>query len=180
MKPHYKKLSLFLSVVFLGLGCFAFFFLYARIKANIAAAGDANAEWQTKENQREAIQFQKSSIESVAADRAALESHFAVGTNIVPFLDTVESLAARVHATPDVFSVDTLANNTGLMVGLHASGTFDAVYKFLVLLQNSPYEVEFNSVSLEKQDGSDQTPAGEKPAAWQATIKVRLVSFVPQ
>ena len=72
-------------------------------------------------------------------------------------------------------------------------GTFDSLYKFLTLLENSPYELEFVGMDLTRE-GDFTSVAVETPAdgtgaqtivppsikipRWQATFDVRLLSFI--
>jgi len=76
-----------------------------------------------------------------------------------------------------------------LSVELKASGTFASVYQFLLLLENVPYDVRIDKVSMKK--GVDQTAStGGSPAAiaaavangknlWQGDFIVTLLSFIP-
>ena len=94
----------------------------------------------------------------------------------MPFLDTIEALALKAKAKAEVILVDVPKNTTTLVVEVRAEGSFDGVYKFLNLLENSPYEIEFISVDMQKSGVSD--PKNKEPSKWTSSLKIRLLSFI--
>jgi hypothetical protein len=88
------------------------------------------------------------------------------GSNIVPLLDAIEQLALRVKAKSEITSVDFSKDNNSLLLGIKASGSFVPIYKFLMLLENFPYELEFSSVDIKKTD-----------TQWEAVFKIKILSF---
>jgi len=80
--------------------------------------------------------------------QALLETHFIKSSDVVPFLNTIEALGPAVGASAEIDSVDTSPDGASLIVELQASGSFGAVYKFLTLLENSPYELNFLSMDI--------------------------------
>ncbi|MFA5778057.1 MAG: hypothetical protein WC870_01010 [Candidatus Paceibacterota bacterium] len=176
--PNFKKKPLIISIVFLLFSCLAFFFLYKEINNNKKIEELAQTEWQNEANRREGIKLLDRSIKTISEERASLESHFAQSSDVVPFLDTLEKLAFSVGAKHEVVSVDISEDKTGLSVGLKASGSFEVIYKFLTLLENSPYELEFTSVDIQKLE--TQTISAKKVVVpqWGAVFKIKLLSFV--
>jgi len=59
-------------------------------------------------------------------------------------------LAPKAGTVAQIDLVNTLPNNAGLIVGMKVSGSFQAIYKFLTLLENSPYELDFLSMDMHK------------------------------
>lgn len=178
MKNNFQKISLFLSAIFFIFSCFAFVFLYREINDNNQKVQQDLTTWTAEMRLREEIRSFDRSLQKIADDRIMLETHFAKSSDIVPFLDSIEKLAPRVGATARIDSVDALKDNTGLVVELKASGSFEAIYKFLTLLENSPYELDFLSMDIHKiiLDVSDKN---EKDSRWEAFLKIKLLSFVP-
>ncbi|MEI8175115.1 MAG: hypothetical protein WCG28_04155, partial [bacterium] len=105
-----------------------------------------------------------------------LGTHFAQSSNIVPFLDIIEGLATKVGTKAEVTSVDPLGDNAGLSVGMKASGSFSSVYKFITLLENSPYELEFVSMNIQK--GIEADAKGNVSEVWNAIFRLKLLSFM--
>jgi NAD(P)-dependent dehydrogenase (short-subunit alcohol dehydrogenase family) len=179
MKNNFPKIPLILSIIFFIFFCFAFVFLYGEINDNNQKAEQNTIIWQTEARRRDEIKSLDRSIQMIAGDRALLETHFAKSSDIVPFLDTVEKLASQAGARAEVGSVDILANNAGLMVGLKASGSFEVIYKFLTLLENSPYELDFLLVDIHKLTDLDASGKNVKNSSWEAVFKIQLLSFIP-
>ena len=93
------------------------------------------------------------------------------------FLDTIEGLAPRAGVEAEVTSVDPPGDSAGLRIGIKASGTFTGVYKFLTLLENSPYELEFIGVDIKRETKTDANKSVAIPK-WNAVFKIKLLSFV--
>jgi hypothetical protein len=168
----FKKGPLVLALVVLILAVGAFVFVYGRIQANqkiIAAARERSEEEAQRQQELRALENLLGSVES---KRQELQRHFVEASNVVPFLNDLEELARRAGAEPQVEDVelgqDVSALSSGLSAQIKARGTFEAVYKFLLLLENSPYELEVLSLDL-SNDGQE----------WQGEFIVKLLSFIP-
>lgn len=169
----FKKAPFFLSVLLLALSSAGFFFLFQEVNENKKLTEEARAKWQMEEARRQEIRSLEIFLEDVIVKREEFDSHFARSSNIVPFLDSIEELARRVSAEPEVVSVDSTQDGQGLTVVVRASGSFGALYKFLELLENSPYELEFTTVDISKTSGAQ---AGKD---WEAFFRLNLLSFLP-
>ncbi len=169
----FKKTPFFLSSLLLALSGAALFFLYQTIDENKKLAAEARAAWQKEEARRQEIKSLEIFLQDVEAERTELDAHFARSSNIVPFLDSIEELARRVGAEPEVVSVDPTPGGQGLGVVVRATGAFGSLYKFLELLENSPYELEFTMVDIGKISGA---PAYGN---WEAFLRMNLLSFLP-
>jgi hypothetical protein len=66
-----------------------------------------------------------------------------------------------------------------LLVGVKVAGVFEAVYKFLTLLENSPYEIEFLSMDIHKTLVTDVAGKSVGGSTWEAILKIRLLTFIP-
>lgn len=181
IKPlkKFKKIPLFISILALVIACALFFFLYKKTNDDKKTADTMQTEWQTEANRREQISSLQRSVKSIEAERDLLNSHFAQSSDAVPFLDTIEQLASSVGATPEITSVNILKDNSALTVDLKASGSFDSVYKFLLLLENSPYELELDSVDMQNTNAGALPDGKTVSAKWQITLSLKLLSFVP-
>ena len=182
MSPHYKKTFLFLGIIFFVICLLLFIFVYKKINSNNKSAMQSQIEWQTEANQREEINSLDSSLKSIEDQRVQIESHFAKSSDIVPFLNTIEQLGTQVKSVANVSSVDILKDDNSLLVGIKATGSFEAVYKFLLLIENSPYELEFLGVDMQKDADSGPTESTDKTTTpslgWTGIFKVKLLSFV--
>ncbi|OGI95450.1 hypothetical protein A2917_02735 [Candidatus Nomurabacteria bacterium RIFCSPLOWO2_01_FULL_42_17] len=176
MKNSFSKMPILLSLILFAFSCFLLFFFYKAINSNDEESRSKEAEWQTEANRREEIETLDNSIKIISPERALLETHFAQSSDVVPFLNTIEGLATKVGAKAEVTSVKILEDKTALSVDMQASGTFSSLYKFLTLLENSPYALEFAGVDMRKEvtfEGAQGT-SGSK---WSAVFKIKLLSF---
>jgi hypothetical protein len=167
----FKKEPMIVSLVFLALSLAAFIFVYGRVLENEKSATEAEAVWRMEASRREEIVSLDRLLQDLAPERAELASHFAQGSNAVPFLDALEKMGTQVSVKPEIAFVDITKDKSGLLVDIRTSGTFEAVYKYLLLLENSPYELEFLVVDLGKQ--------GDQNADWRGNFKIKLLSFLP-
>jgi hypothetical protein len=171
-KKNSIKIPFTLSVFFLCISVSLFLFFYQTTNDNNKKAQTAEKEWQVEASRRDEIRTLYHSIQVIGEERSEIETHFARSSNIVPFLDTIEALAPRAGAVAEVTSVDILKGSPVLVVGMKASGTFSGLYEFLTLLENSPYELEFTGVDIQKETATDNK--------WDLTLNINLLSFVNQ
>jgi len=176
----FKKGPLLLSMLLVGLSFSAFFLLSQKVNDNKQLSGQMQIEWQTEAERRIEIKTLNSSIKEIENERALLDSHFAKGSDIVPFLDALEGLASAVSLKMEIVSVDILKDKNNLLVNLNTTGSFEKIYKFILLLENSPYELEFALVDLKNLTiiPEDSEPV-ENSLQWNANFKIKLLSFVP-
>lgn len=137
-------------------------------------------EVENEASRREEVKLLNNSIETIKRDKALIESHFAKSSDVVPFLDTIEALGPKVGVKAETTSVDISKDNTALVVQIKATGDFKNIYRFLTLLENSPYELEFTSVDIQKggESGVDEQGIPFSNAGWEATFGIKLLSFI--
>jgi hypothetical protein len=179
MKYSLQKIPLFISLILFVFLCFAFWFLYRTINNNNQKAEQETATLQAEARRRDDITSLDRLLQEVAPDRTLLETHFAKSSDVVPFLDTIEQLAPKVGALAQINSVNAGTDGPGLIVELKASGNFQSIYKFLTLLESSPYELDFLSMDIHtvSADASGKTA---KTSQWEAVFKMKLLSFIQE
>lgn len=178
---HFKKIREFpflLSIVFLLFSCFVFIFLYKGINNNRNETQQLQTELQAEEAKRMEINSLENSIKNIGEDKDLLESHFIKSSNVVPFLNTLERLAINAGLKPEVTSVDISKDKSNLLVLLKTTGEFSATYKFLLLLENSPYEIELSSVDMRNLDTQNASGNTVFSSQWKTSFKIKLLSFI--
>lgn len=177
---NFKKISLILSALFLIFSCFVFFFLYKKINGNRKTEELAETKWRTETIRRENIKSLERSITSISKEKNLLELHFIQSSDVVPFLDIIEHLAIESKVKSEIVSVDFSKDSLGLLVELKTAGNFESIYKFLTLLENSPYELEFISVNMQNSSIQTVFGFGKKVTVprWEAILKIKLLSFI--
>lgn len=169
----FKKGPIVAAAVFLVLACFALWYVLQEIQENKIAADEVLEVWRAEEIRRNELKSLQIFMKNTEAQRLSLDSHFALPSNVVPFLDTLESLGRQAGADAKVQNVETPGDGRTLVVTLRAEGSFEAVYKLLELFENSPYPLEFLALDL----GSISEDNGG--AGWEGLFKIRLLTFLP-
>ncbi|MFA6177706.1 MAG: hypothetical protein WC694_02320 [Candidatus Paceibacterota bacterium] len=175
MKNNFQKILIFTSLTFLLFG-FVFLFFYQEINDHNQKTQQDTINLQTETFRRNNIASLNQSLQEITPDKVLLDSHFVKSSDIVPFLNLIEKVASEVGVFIQINSVDSKENNSELIVGLKISGRFEAIYKFLTLLENSPYELEFLSMDIKKLTVSE---TNTKDSNWEAVFKIQLLSFIP-
>ena len=164
----FKKIPIAFSLALLALSFFVFFFLYKEINSNQKILQEGEVKWQNEAYRRDGVKNLESLIKEMGQEIVLLESHFAQSSDIVPFFNTIERLASLSQIKTEVFSVDVSKDNKEILIGLKTSGTFEEIYKFLMLLENAPYELEFVSMDIKNLNKQE----------WEAFFKIKLLSFI--
>ncbi len=175
MQVTAPKKYLILAIIFFAVACGTFSYLYQSIKNNRKVFKDAQAAWQREEDRLAEIRMIDRSIKTVENEKMLFESHFASKKDVVPFLDTLEKIALSVGARAEVASVDTKEGSSGLTVALRATGSFEALYKLLTLLENSHFELKVEGLDMQRESLSDASGSSSK---WRAVFQVKLLSYV--
>ena len=162
--------------MFFLFSCFVFMFLYRNINKIKETSQITQEKLQMETFQRDNVKSLINSVKIIEAERALLENHFVKSSDVVPFLDTIENLAGDVGVRAEVISVDIPKDNTSLIVEIKAIGNFEAIYKLVTLLENSQYETEFVSVSM--QNSSTEDLLTSKSSQWNANLRIKLLSFI--
>ena len=174
----FQKTPLFLSVIFLVFSCFVFLFFYEEIQNNSKTSELAQITWQSEANKRNETQSLNRSLQMTEQERTLLETHFIRSSDVVPFLDMIEKLAPEVGARVEISLVDIPKDNSGLIVEMKVTGIFEALYKFLTLLENSPYELDFISMDIQKLGGEIVSDKIRLFSQWSAIFRIKLLSFI--
>lgn len=175
----FQKTPLLFSILFLVFSCLVFLFLHRAIKNNITDSEQIQTIWQNEANKIEELKSLDSLLEKTKEKRILLESYFIHGSDdAVSFLDMIEKMAEDVGGKAEVVLVDIPKDNSGLVVEMKATGRFEALYKYLTLLENSPYEIELISVDTKKLGGETSFNGTGISSLWSATFRMKLLSFI--
>ena len=187
MQNNFPKVPFYSSLLALCILTTVFIFLYGQIKSNTVKSEQTMTEVEAHISKREEIRSLDSSLRAIQDDKTKLEQHFVASSDVVPFLDSVEAAAPKVDAHAQVISVDVAQDNSGLLVSLDVTGSFSGVYRFITILENFPYELEFESINMKQEagapvaadpSGKTKTPVVSSPK-WEATVGLKLLSFTP-
>lgn len=172
MKKKSTIIQFSIALLFFLISVGVFFFLHNYInKKNSIAVASAD-EWKAEETKRANVKAMEQFLEERAQDRQEIDTHFVPSTDVVGFLDHIESFGPKVGAVGEVTLIDAAKDGSGISVEIRAKGNFESVYKFLALLENAPYEIEITTMNMRMLEG------GEGARVWEATFKIKLLSFI--
>jgi hypothetical protein len=173
MQSILQKKSLILSIIFFILSCFVFSYLYKYIQNNKEQSSKSEAKWQEEDTRRQNSRALVDSVNAISTEKDLLNTHFIQSSDVVPFLDTVEELAKYSKIKEEIVSVEVAKDTPSLLLEINADGNFEAIYKFILLLENSQYDIKFISSNIQRVTvGKSTAPE------WTADFKIRLLSFV--
>jgi hypothetical protein len=180
MKFILQKKLLILSILFFLFSCSIFLFLYKVINDNKEISQSTQEKLQTEISRRDSIKALINSVQTISKERAQLDTHFVRSSDVVPFLDTIEKLAKEAGTNAEVTSVGLAADKASLEVEMKAQGDFENIYKLIMLLENSPYNLEFILVSIQNLNTEIVVEKDTKIERWTANFKISLKSFINQ
>lgn len=168
MKDIFPKIPLIFAVAIFLLFSGSFYLLYNKITDNNVLAEENTIKHLEQIRKVEEIQMLNRGIKAVETEAALVDTHFGKNADLVPFLDTMENLGTLAGAKAETTSVEVIADGSAVMLGMKAEGSFESLYKYLTLLENSPYRLEFVSVNFAKME----------KGAWEAEFMIKLISFI--
>lgn len=178
-KKNISKIIFVISAVLFMLAVVIFFFTYSEIQKNSEKLNAYNTEWNTMAGQKSGVYSLSHLLDDISKEKEEIDGRFASESDVVVFLDTLELLAPKTGVKMEVGSVSSKGENTRLQIGLKAMGSFSSVYKFLTLLENSPYELDFLSVDIHKTQISSSGDKKTKEPTWEGIFKIQLLSYIP-
>lgn len=178
MKKDIVKNKLIVSLIFLVIVLSIFFYVYTTTLKNHRKSEENLIKWQEVYYHQQEVEALSSSIALIEEDKNSLDVHFAKSSNVVLFLDYLESLAKKIDIETEVSLVDVPQKEEGLIVEMNIKGEFKTIYKFLKLLENSPYQLEFISVDINNSTNEETLEKENKKIKWQAQLRIKLLSFL--
>jgi hypothetical protein len=177
MENIFKKFSLLAAAIFFIFSCAVFAFFFREVKMNNEKLQIALQKWQQKEDERNELDLLERSLKSIEQEKMNLDTHFIQSSDIVPFLDYLENLGKKIGIGVEITSADSVHNDKELIAGLKASGSFEQLYKFITLIENSHYEIEIENFELQTEEQIQVSKNEKKNTIWSAVVKIRLISY---
>lgn len=175
-KTHPTKKLLFFSFMFFLFTCLFFVFLLIRIKFNEEDTRRINFDWQVESERREEVRSLSFFIKQISKEKETFESYFVNESTLVNFLNVLEGVGNSVGVSVEVNSFEPQRDSTtGLILNIKSAGDFVSLYKFIKLLENSPYEMEVISLDMQKLGFLNDVSAKSN---WSASISIRLVNYL--
>jgi Tfp pilus assembly protein PilO len=175
MRKICKKYILYIITFFLVV-VVGFSLLYLKLKKNHDELKEINTEYNQEQERRKEVKFLNDVLSEIEEEINYFNSHFVIDSEIVGFFGEIEEIAKNVGVEAEVVSVgEPSPYQSGVTVGVDFSGDFESVYKFVLLLENSKYELKIESIRIVKE-----TYAQEELTytSWKGDLVLRVTSFI--
>lgn len=174
-KPFIQLIAAFIFVAILIAAYSAWFVIVDRENAKAAALA-TQIELQSQDTAR--VAAAKAALASLTSDESRVNMHFVPATDVVPFIETLQSTGASLGSRVVVLSVSAVPGKARgqLALSLQITGSFDSVMRTLGALEYSPYDITLGGVTL-----STPGAAGKGARTWQAgaSFTVGTASMTP-
>lgn len=173
--PNAQVKFLLGAILFFIVSVVGFYILYRQIGVNQTKRDELVGQWMAEERKREQMKELDVNVNNLGIKKDLLNSHFAIGSDIAPFLDSLEKSASSLGVEAEVISVNENQDKTGLLVGLRTAGSFEEIYKFIMLLENFSYEIDFSLINIDKRTSEKKDGTA---TSWEALFRFQLLSFI--
>lgn len=104
----------------------------------------------------------KTVVEATQGKRDALQNHIVTESNIVAFLEGIESLEEQTDATIEVRSIEKITDENSafveeLALNIHAEGSWESVYHTFLLLEALPYKIRMTRLQFSKSPDEEMS-----------------------
>lgn len=166
-----KKLIIFFAAIILAdvAAVFLWFYLYSKIEERQAGIAEIINNITFSEVNAQNLKLLKSQMEEASGDKEKIDKVFLEKKDIVSFMEYLEKTGKDIGVLVDFNSVklgDTGKEKPYFQFSLN--GKFENVFRFLVLLENVPYQIIFNRIDMSKN---------EEKGVWGANAGISLASY---
>jgi hypothetical protein len=148
---------------------------YSHLTKMQTSIDDKASQLEIAEGKIKNIKSLEALLADISEERAKINSVFLERRNIVRFIESLEALAEETGTSLEVKTAR-LPQGTakGPQFTFSVSGSFPSLFQYLALLENSSYQIFFNSVRFLKPD----TKNSKKASGWRADFDVVVMSYL--
>ena len=112
-------------------------------------------------------------LSDTGPQREVIASGFVSESELIDFIEDLEGSGRDVGAEVKVESATFSSSGQGSVPSfrLQASGSFDSIFKLMLVLENLPYEIDFEDLSLTKSSTEG------KVSLWNGVFIIKLLSY---
>jgi len=175
---HFIPFGIALLVLLASIGLYATgYFILSHARAEDAALAGQEA---TKNAEVARLTQAHTALASHDSDQAVLDQYVIKKSDIVPFLESLQSTGKSLGSAVDVLSVADQSDkaHNRIQLSLSISGSFDAVMRTIGTIEYGPYDGVITSLSLASTPGT-----GHAAPFWTASslfsVGLRTASTTP-
>ncbi len=177
-RTTYRALLIASVLLIIAVGSYVYFFL--SVQALSAKITTLQNETHVLEARESATSELKKNLANAKDKEQILLAHFAEADNSVPFFNTIEGYGKSTGVAVKFDTASIPKDATRFDVTISFKGSFSGVYRFLSLLEASPYEIRIINTQL--QANLIDVPVSKKTSIpqvqWGGTISLSLLSVV--
>ncbi|MDE2188804.1 MAG: hypothetical protein KGJ35_03715 [Patescibacteria group bacterium] len=172
---HY--ILLFVSILTVCVAAISYNFLYHQALSKAEAA--AVAEAKVASMAATSIEEKKTAeiFATTATERSQLSDSMVSEGNAVPFIDSVEGIAAKSGATISLSSLssgtDSASSHATVLASVTIRGSWQNALRALELLENLPYAISMQNLNLTETNSSDAKSAPQ----WTINVSLSVLSI---
>jgi hypothetical protein len=169
MPNRHTVITFSLAIALVAAALAAYGFLLYSIHADKAALGTERAGVAAARAKAQTLNDLTRSHDELETARDTLHSYLLTDDGVVGFLDMIESLGRPYGATVSTAALDVAAGGAAidqLQLQVRASGSHEAVFSVLALLETLPYQSYVASADIER------TNADDAKGEWQGTFAI--------
>lgn len=169
MKNKKLIISLILIIVLNLIAVLGCLYLYSSIRTQREFMRQDMKNLALLEKKVQNIKLLESQSEKLKTDAQKMEQVFLKEENIVGFIENLENLGKDAGVSIELSSVRMDDENIKEPhFDLILRGSFNALFRYIVLLENLPYQIIFEKLNMSSRDKS-----------WEARTVIILSSFIP-
>ena len=142
------------------------------VKSQGSKSAKTYLELLSEKQKQENIDTVRITVKNTTAERAKLKDYFVTQTEVILFIDKVESLGAESNTNITLNDLKEIDEGK-LVFSITATGAFDSLMHLLALIENIPYNIEIKQVSFRKVSVSEE----KKDIVWEGSFSAELLSF---
>lgn len=175
-----KKFAKSLVIVILLNGFLAagWFLFFNKVKSSQARSAQLQKEISESENRIESVNVLKKTLEELEIERQAIEKAVVAENDLVGFIEFLESLARKNDVDLAIGSAFLpQKKEEALSFNLNLAGSFAALARFNILLENSPFGINVETSQIRKMS-PDEKKTKKTSKDWEAVFKINILNYL--
>ncbi|GEM_PF-1753551 len=156
---------------------FGYGFMFYKISTEKSRTAETLSLLKSEVKKESTLRFLAETLDKTTIERGKIDRYFVDIKGSAVFLERLQFFGKQAGVSVRLENVD-IEDKTVLRVNLATNGGFGETYKFLELLENTPYAIEVKSININKVRVSLDDKKNTSPNNWSGVFTIRLLSFV--